>query len=80
MSNNNSDYVFTISLEDLQYEAKEKLGRKLTKEEIEIAKKGLEYGLLTGIDSVYGAIFDEMIPDIHRNFPLEGLSNEATHP
>jgi len=36
--------------------------------------------LLTGIDSVYGAIFDEMIPDIHRNFPLEGLSHEATHP
>ena len=54
--------------------------RELTKEEIEIAKKGLEYGLLTGIDSVYGAIFNEMIPDIHRNFPLEGLSHEATHP
>jgi hypothetical protein len=80
MSNNNSEYVFAISVEDLQYEAKEKLGRKLTEEEIEIAKKGLEYGLLTGIDSVYGAIFEEMIPDIHRNFPLEGLSNEATHP
>jgi hypothetical protein len=77
---NIQDYVFAISLEDLQYEAKEKLGRELIEEEIEVAKKGLECGLLTGIDSVYGAIFEEMIPDIHRNFPLEGLSNEATHP
>jgi len=39
----------------------ERLGRELTEDEIEVAKKGLEYGLLTGIDSVYGAIFDEMI-------------------
>ena len=77
---NIQENVFAISLEDLQYEAKEKMGRELTKDEIEIAKKGLECGLLADIDSVYGAIFDEMIPDIHRNFPLEGLSHEATHP
>jgi hypothetical protein len=37
--------------------------------EIEIAKKGLECGLLTGIDSVYGAIFVEMIPNAHKVFP-----------
>ncbi len=60
---NNKKYVFSTSLEDLQYEAKEKIGRELREDEIEIAKKGLGCGLLTGIDSVYGAIFDEMIPD-----------------
>lgn len=58
---NNKEYIFTISFEDLQYEAKEKIGRELTEDEIEVAKKGLEYGLLTDIDTVYNTIFKEMI-------------------
>jgi len=53
--------VFAISVEDLQYEAKVKLGRELSEEEIIIAKRGLEYGLLTSIDVVYNTIFFEMI-------------------
>ena len=56
-----NENVFVITKQDLQYEAKEKIGRKLTEEEIEIAKKGLECGLLTDVDSVYRAIFTEMI-------------------
>ena len=58
---NNSELVFAISLEELQFEAKERIGRELSDEEIEVAKKGLQYGLLTSIDVVYGAIFEEMI-------------------
>ena len=57
----NEELVFAITLEDLQYEAMEKLGRKLTEEEIYIAKKGLESGLLFDIGTVYNAIFFEMI-------------------
>ena len=53
--------VFSITLEDLQYEALEKIGRTLTEEEVHIAKKGLEFGLLTDIDTIYGTIFHEMI-------------------
>ena len=53
--------VFSITLEDLQYEALEKIGRTLTEEEVYIAKKGLEFGLLTDIDTIYGTIFREMI-------------------
>ena len=53
--------VFSISVEDLQYEALEKLGRELSEDEIDIAKKGLEWGILTGIDSIYNTIFTEMI-------------------
>jgi len=56
-----SKNVFEISLEDLQFEAKEKLSRELNEEEILIAKKGLENGLLTSIDIVYKTIFSEMI-------------------
>ncbi len=53
--------VFSITLEDLQYESLEKIGRTLTEEEVHIAKKGLEFGLLTDIDTIYGTIFHEMI-------------------
>ena len=53
--------VFSITLEDLQSAALEKIGRTLTEEEILIAKKGLESGLLFDIDTVYKTIFFEMI-------------------
>jgi hypothetical protein len=56
-----TEIVFAITKEDLQYEAIEKIGRKLTDEEILIAKKGLESGLLFDIDTVYNTIFFEMI-------------------
>jgi hypothetical protein len=58
----NADIIFAITVEDLQYEAKEKIGRKLTDEEIEIAKKGLEYGIGDiALDITYNTIFTEMI-------------------
>ncbi len=57
----NEEILFAIRVEDVQFEALEKIGRKLSDEELDIAKDGLEWGLLTDIDSVYGAIFEEMI-------------------
>lgn len=53
--------VFSINEDDVQIEAKEKIGRKLTADEMQIAKKGLEYGLMTGIDIIYRTILLEMI-------------------
>jgi len=53
--------IFAITLEDLQYESIERIGRKLTEKEIDIAKDGLEWGLLSSIDIVYNTIFTEMI-------------------
>lgn len=53
--------VFSITLEDLQSEALEKIGRTLTEEEVQVARKGLEFGLLTDIDTIYKTIFSEMI-------------------
>ena len=58
-----NEIIFAITKEDLQFEAKEKMGRELTDEEIRIAKKGLEWGLLTDIETVYRTIFKEMIND-----------------
>ena len=55
------ELVFAITLPDLQHESLEKIGRVLTDEEIHVARKGLESGLLTDIDTVYKTIFSEMI-------------------
>lgn len=58
---NKEGILFYISKETIQYEALEKIGRYLTDEELEIAKEGLEWGLMTDIDSVYNTIIFEMI-------------------
>jgi allophanate hydrolase subunit 2 len=58
---NSNDVVFLISKADLQHEAQKKIGRKLNFEEIEIARKGLQFGLLTDIETIYRTIFFEMI-------------------
>ena len=55
--------LFFITVGDVQYWAEEKLGRKLTYEELQKAQKGLQWGLYEGIDVVYNAIFDEMKTD-----------------
>lgn len=55
------EILFYISKETIQYEALEKIGRYLTDDELEIAKEGLEWGLMTDIDSVYNTILFEMI-------------------
>ena len=55
------DLVFSITLEELQNEALRMIGRTLTEEEVYIARKGLEFGLLTDIDTIYKTIFFEMI-------------------
>jgi hypothetical protein len=53
--------LFAIRINDVQSAALEKLGRKLTDEEIQTVKKGLHFGLLTDIDTVYKTIFTEMM-------------------
>jgi len=57
----NSKIIFSISEDDVQIEAIEKIGRKLTFDEMQIAKKGLEFGILTGIHIIYNTILSEMI-------------------
>jgi hypothetical protein len=56
-----NNLVFSISLEDLQSEALRIISRTLNEDEVNIARKGLEYGLLTDIDIIYKTIFSEMI-------------------
>lgn len=61
MEKNPDRILFCITEEELQFEAKQILGRRLNEEEIIIAQKGLDYGIMTSIDTVYRTIFKEMI-------------------
>ncbi len=58
---NEEELLFYITKETMQYEAKQKIGRYLTEEELYVAKKGLEWGLMTDIDTVFNTILREMI-------------------
>jgi len=60
---NKEELLFYINRETMQYEAMRTIGRYLTEEELDIAKDGLEWGLMTGIETVYNAILFEMIKD-----------------
>jgi len=60
----NDDIIFQITVEDLQNEAMERVGRKLTDDEIDIAQKGVEWGLGdVALDETYNTIFNEMIDE-----------------
>jgi hypothetical protein len=61
MDKNPDRILFCITEEELQFEAKQILGRRLNEEEIIIAQKGLDYGIMTSIDVVYRTILEEMI-------------------
>lgn len=51
--------IFVISVEDVQYVAKKKIGRELTIEELQRIKKGVEFGLECWEDVIIYAI-DEL--------------------
>ena len=54
--------IFQITKDDLQNEAMERIGRKLTETEMDIAKDGIEWGISSdALDITYNTIFTEMI-------------------
>ena len=50
---NKNDVLFCITKEIMQGEARERIGRNLTADELNIAKKELEGGLMFDIDTVF---------------------------
>ena len=61
MNNKNNEIIFSIAVEDLQNEAINQVGRKLTDNELYIAKKGIESGLLFDIDTVMKTAIEEAV-------------------
>ena len=54
--------IFSITTEDLQNESLARIGRFLTDDEIDIAKKGIAWGVSDmALNITYNTIFTEMI-------------------
>ncbi|MCX9085471.1 MAG: hypothetical protein OIN87_11825 [Candidatus Methanoperedens sp.] len=73
------DILFYISKETLQCEAMEKIGRYLTQEELDVARKGLEWGLTFDIETVYNTIIFEMIQNNRTNEKDQTTLNFEDH-
>ena len=58
----NDNIIFQITVDDLQDEAMERIGRKLSDDEMHIARKGIMWGLCDmTLIWTYDTIFNEMI-------------------
>ena len=57
------NYIFKIGVDDAQNIALKRIGRKLTLEELERVKKGVEFGLELSWDVVVKTAIDEVAGD-----------------
>jgi len=54
--------IFSLTVEDLQNESLTRIGRILTDDEIDIARKGIDWGITDmALNITYNTIFTEMI-------------------
>ena len=63
-------YIFTVGVEDVQYIAQKKLGRKLNFDELHQVKKGVESGLECW-EEVVGYAVEELEDIKQRNHNLK---------
>ena len=56
--------IYAIVTDDVQEYAERRIGRKLTKEELYRAKKGISSGLSYDIDVVYTTAIDEAVSEV----------------
>ncbi len=54
-----SEIIYSITVEDVQFEAMEQIGRELTEEEMLQFKKRLEYGIGENMLFTWNALFKE---------------------
>lgn len=53
--------LYSISVEDVQLYAVEKLGRRLTSEELRSVEKGIRHGLNVGFDVILDTAIEEAV-------------------
>lgn len=59
----NQENIFVISVEWVQLEAEKLVNRRLTEVELHSVKKGIEWGLLTDIETVFSTAIRNAISD-----------------
>lgn len=59
--NEYDENIFSISVEWVQLESERLIKRRLTDNELYSVKKGIEWGLLTDIDTVFKAAIEEAV-------------------
>lgn len=63
----NNETIFSVTVEELQNEAVNRIGRKLADNELYTAKKGIESGLSFDIGTVFGAAIKEAVEINEKN-------------
>lgn len=61
MNNQSNKIIFSVTVKDLQNEAVNRIGRKLTYVELHTAKKGIASGLSFDVDMVMKTAIEEAV-------------------
>lgn len=74
MNHKNDKILFSVTAEELQNEAVDRIGRKLTDEELYSAQKGIKLGLSFGIETIFRTAIDQAVKIWEEKEPVNKTS------
>ncbi len=64
------EIIYSVTIGDIQFEAKRYIGRELTEDEIYYATKGIDWGLSTDIGIVFQTAIEDAV-ELSKEYNLE---------